>query len=74
MNSLSVVYNYKWELDFAPEYKFTIEKSCINIKTGRRIKKTMIGYTVGYYIRGKFYSLTALRKHLVKEEKYKLPF
>ncbi len=74
MNSLSITYAYKYVLDFAPEYKFTKCGKCVNAKTGRQIKKVYNSRCLGYNIRGKFYSLTKLRKHLVIEQKIKLPF
>ena len=74
MNRVTAVYSYNYELDFAREYKWTTCKKCINSKTGKQIKKTVIGYTSGYYIKGKFYSIDKLRKHLVKPEKVSIPF
>jgi hypothetical protein len=63
-----------WQLDFAYNYQFDKSGKCYNIKTGREIKQTVIGYTVGYCIKGKFYSLTRLRQSLVKIEKSDCPF
>jgi|TARA_R110001592_G_scaffold211167_1_gene462943 hypothetical protein len=74
MNYVSVTYSYNYQLDFAPEYKYTICKKCINAKTNRQIKQVRVGGSIGYNIKGKFYSLTKLRKHLVKPEVIKLPF
>ena len=61
MNTLSVTYAYTYEISFAPEYKFTDCKKCINVKTGRELKKRYVSRCIGYSIRGKFYSLTKLR-------------
>ena len=74
MNRLTASYAYNWELDFAPEYKFTTCKKCINEKTERQIKKVYNSRCLGYNIRGRFYSLTFLRKHLVRPEKLQTPF
>jgi hypothetical protein len=74
MNTLTATYAYNWELDFAPEYKFTTCKKCINTKTGRQIKKAYNSRCLGYNIRGKFYSLTFLRQHLVRPKTIKIPF
>lgn len=60
-------------IDFAPEYVFS-GKRCFNTKRGKEIKKVVHGYTIGYNIKGKFYSLGYLRDHLVKVEKIKTPF
>jgi hypothetical protein len=40
----------------------------------REIKKTVNGYSVGYWINKKFYTLENLRKQLVKIEKLDYPF
>lgn len=61
-------------IDFAPEYKFTKHKECFNAKTGRRIKQVSNNGSIGYIIRGKFYSLTKLKSHLIKPKKEKTPF
>ena len=37
----------------------------INRVTRHRLQRTVKGYTIGYYIAGKFWSLKALRPHLV---------
>jgi hypothetical protein len=74
MNTISVTYTNKYELSFAPEYKWTNCNKLFNNKTGRQIKQIYNNGCVGYSIRGKFYSLTFLRKHLIKIEKLKLPF
>jgi hypothetical protein len=39
MNRISVSYNYKYRLDFAPNYVFTTCKKCINIKRAKEVKK-----------------------------------
>ena len=63
-----------WQLDFAPNYQFDKKGNCYNVKTGREIKQTVIGYTLGYCIKGKFKSLTSLRASLVKIQKTDCPF
>lgn len=68
MNSVSIRYAYNYELDFAEEYKFTTCGKCVNAKTNRLIKRVVNSRCVGYNIRGKFHSLTQLRKHLVKSK------
>ena len=74
MNTLSVTYAYNYQLDFAPEYKWTTCGLCVNTKTERVIKKVYNNRCLGYNIRGKFHSLTFLRKHLVKATEPKTPF
>jgi len=74
MNYVSATYGYNFEIDFAREYKFTKCKKCINAKTSKQIKQVRVGGSIGYNIKGKFYSLSRLRKHLVKPERIDCPF
>lgn len=74
METISISYTITFVVDFAPEYKFTKYKECFNVKTGRRIKQISNNGTLGYKIRGKFYSVNNLRKHLVKPVKEDCPF
>jgi len=74
MNYVTVTYGYIYQLDFATQYKFTKCKKCINAKTNKEIKQVRVGGSIGYNIRGKFYSLTRLKQHLIKEPDFKTPF
>ena len=74
MNTVTVTYGYNYILDFANEYKFTTCKKCINAKRGKQVKQVRVGGAIGYNIRSKFYSLTKLKKHLVKPIKETTPF
>lgn len=74
MTSVSINYAIKYELKFAPHYKWLNDNSCYNAKTGRKIKQTLVGGSIGYVIDGKFKSLTFLRKYLIKPKKENLPF
>ena len=74
MNTVSAIYGYNYVLSFAPEYKFTVCRKCINSKRGKEIKQVRVGGSIGYNINGKFYSLTKLRKYLVKPKKEYLQF
>lgn len=65
---------FKWKLKFNDSYKWTNDNELYNTKTMRKIKKTVNGYSVGYWICGKFYTLNNLRKSLVKIEKNNCPF
>ena len=68
MNKISINYTLKYELLFAPNYKWTSHGKCFNIKTGRQIKQVYNKGCIGYSICGKFYSLKRLRKLLTKIE------
>ena len=74
MNSISINYVLKYQLDFAENYKWTEKGMCFNSQTNREIKKVVCGRSIGYCIKGRFYALSTLRKHLVKIEKIRLPF
>lgn len=74
MNTFSKTYTLKYQLDFAPNYKWTECKKCFNQKTGRQIKQTYVSGSIGYCINGKFYSLKKLRTHLVKIKEEDCPF
>ena len=62
------------QLSFAPNYKFQITNEidvfikckCFNSKTNREIKQVMNGGSIGYCIRGRFYSLSKLRNQIEK--------
>lgn len=74
MKYVTVSYAIKYELDFAPNYKWLENNQCYNTKTGRFIKQTICGRSIGYVINSKFKSLKTLKKHLRKPTKIKLPF
>lgn len=74
MNTISVSYAVVWQIDFAPEYKWSNCGKCFNSKTGKQIKQVYKSRCIGYNVRGKFYSLTRLRKHLVKIKEINCPF
>ena len=74
MNTITITYTLKYQLDFAQEYKWTKCNRCFNVKSGREVKQTVSKGSIGYCIRGKFYSLTRLRQSLVRIEKSDCPF
>lgn len=74
MSTISISYNYKWVLKFDSNYVFSVCGKCFNLKRNKLVKKVLKGYTVGYNITGKFYTLENLRKELVKIEDNFCPF
>lgn len=62
----------EFRLSFAHNYQWSKCGKCFNVKTNRQIKQTYKNRCIGYYIKGKFYSLTKLRKHLeeIPKEEY----
>lgn len=74
MNSISVNYTLKLQVKFATNYKWTECKRLFNCKTGREIKKTLNGGSIGYWIQGKFITLANLAKEVELIPKEKMPF
>ena len=74
MTSISISYTLKYELSFAPQYKWSEKNDCFNVKTGRRIKQVYNNGCIGYSINGKFKSLKYLRTQLVKIQITPNPF
>ena len=66
MYTISVTYTLVWQIDFAPEYKFSKCKKLFNCKNSKEIKQVMNGRSIGYCIRGRFYSLSKLRNQIEK--------
>ena len=64
----------KYRLKSFPNYIYSTDKLCYNLKTGRLIKQIMKGSTIGYVISGKFISLDKLRLDLELIPKQKTPF
>lgn len=74
MITISKTYTIKYEVSFAPEYKFLSNNECYNSKTGRILRKVLNSSCIGYIIRGKFVSLTKLRSNLIKPNDVDCPF
>ena len=68
MTTITQSIAFKWKLDFNSDYQWTNSGKLYNTKTMREIKKTVNGYSVGYWIGKRFWTLPNLRKHLVKIE------
>jgi len=74
MNAISITYAIKYQLNFAPEYKWLSNNQCYNSKTGRVIKQVYVSGSIGYCIRRKFYTLKFLRSQLIKPKVEYCPF
>ena len=72
--TISTTYDLKWQLSFAKEYQFTSYGICINTKRNKVVKKVLNCRSVGWCIKGKFYSATYLRQQLTKIETINCPF
>ena len=51
----------KWLIDGQPDFFIAEDKKMYRLKTQREIKLTLNGYTKGYYLNRKFFSLHQLR-------------
>ena len=59
-----VTYKSKYRLKSNTNYVFSNCGLCFNLKSGKLVKQITKGYTIGYLINGKFYSLQVLKKDL----------
>jgi hypothetical protein len=64
MTAILTTYNLVWQLKTSPNYQFTKDGVCVNVKRGITIRKVLCGGSVGYCINGKFKSVKALSKEL----------
>ena len=73
---LSTHKNYvlKWELKSLPQYQISTCNNIINTKTGRVLKMTLVGYTKGYWISKKFYTLKKIRENCHPIKDCEIPF
>lgn len=63
-DNISITYTLKYQLSFAPNYKWTKCGMCFNTKTNRQLKQVYNSGCIGYCIKGRFYSLKYLRTKL----------
>ena len=64
----------KWLIKNAPNYFVDNKNKVYNLKTGKPLQMQLKGYTKGYYLSGRFYSLNKLRPLLIKIKKENCPF
>ena len=63
-----------WKITGFDSYAFGDDKQLYNTKTGRRKVMTIMGYTKGYWLGRKFYTLNKLRPLLYKPKNEISPF
>jgi hypothetical protein len=63
-----------WELQGFPQYGFGTDKKLYNVRRGRAVRKVVKGYTAGFNLAGKFYSLNQIRPLLRKPAEIECPF
>ena len=61
---IQIKLNLKWRFKNHDYYKVSICKKVVNCRTGKLIKKTLSGRSVGYNIAGNFYKLSDINKHI----------
>lgn len=68
MNCISTTNNIDlvWSIKGYSNYAFGSNKQLYNIVTGRKIKHTVIDYTSGYYLCGKFTSDKKIKSLLTR--------
>ena len=71
---VKVLFTVKWQFRDYPHYKISTCKKVINFQTGRVIKCTKNGGSVGYFISGKFYKKSDINSHIELIPKIKYPF
>jgi len=71
---IQVSYRIKWEFKDYPHYKISTCKKIINCKTGKIIKCTKSGGSVGYFINGIFFKKSDINQHIRVIPKNNCPF
>jgi len=68
MNTISIHNDLKilWRISGHDHYGFAENKQLYNLKTGRQIKQTINGRSIGYWVDRKFHTLSTLRPMLRK--------
>ena len=74
MQSVSIKYSLKWRFKNQPQYAVTECKKVVNMRNNRLLKQVLNGGSIGYWIGGKFITISKINGmvELIKEEK--LPF
>jgi len=71
---VTVLFTVKWQFKEFPHYKISTCKKVINCKTGKIIKCTKNGGSVGYFVSGKFYKKSNINDFIEAIPKSKTPF
>lgn len=71
---VQVNFTVKWQFKEYPYYKISTCKKVINCKTGKIIKCTKNGGSVGYFIAGNFYKKSNINDFIEAIPKSKCPF
>jgi len=71
---VTVLFTVKWQFKEYPHYKVSICKKIINCQTGKIIKCTKNGGSIGYYINSKFYKKSDINNYIEIITKNICPF
>jgi hypothetical protein len=71
---IQVNYIAKWQFKEYSHYKITTCKKIINCKTGRILKCTKNGGSVGYFINCRFFKKSDINQYIELIPKIKTPF
>ena len=76
MNAISISYAIEltYKIKGYDNYSFGKDKNLYNLKTGKKLKRTINNRLIGYWIGRKFISLTAIKPLLYKPNKIDCPF
>jgi len=76
MNSITITYAIEltYKIEGYDNYSFAKDKNLYNLKTGKKLKRTINNRLVGYWFGKKFLSLTAINKLLYKPKYVYCPF
>lgn len=73
--NIHLKFSCKWTLDFDCDYVFVDRYNfLVNLKTMKIIDQVSKGGSIGYVVKGKFYTLKKLRDHLKKIKNNDCPF
>jgi len=71
---VQVNFSVKWQFKEYHHYKISTCKKIINCKTGKIIKCTKSGGSIGYFIAGNFFKKSDINNFIEIIPKSKLPF
>lgn len=74
MQTISVNYSLKWQLKNLSHYKISACGRMFNCKTGKLLKRTVNGSSIGYWISREFITLKELRTQIELIPKQISPF
>jgi hypothetical protein len=71
---VKVSYRVKWQFKEHPHYKISTCRKVINCQTGKIIKCTKSGGSIGYFIASKFYKKSSINDFIEVIPKSSCPF